>query len=244
MTVKMAPNSVKIGGLSLSSRSLSDLLRKVLDCHRTGKKTLIFTPNPEFVVLASHQAWFKKVLNQADLSLPDGFGLVLASRFLKTEPRLRKAVSGADLVISLLSVADINRWRVGIVGARKGDKPERRVLVKRLRKRFPRVGFFALEDRAGWEKEKWDFILACQGMGEQEKWLVNHFDKVRGVLFMGAGGSLDYLTGFALRAPLGLRKLGLEWLWRFIQRPRVHGKRLFQALVIFPLLVIKEKTRS
>ena len=62
-------------------------------------------------------------------------------------------------------------------------------------------------------------------------------------LAMGVGGSFDFLTGKLKRAPRRMRKIGLEWLWRFIQEPRYRAKRIWKALVVFPLKVIlcKEK---
>jgi len=61
-------------------------------------------------------------------------------------------------------------------------------------------------------------------------------------LAIGVGGSFDFISGKTKRAPKFLQSLGLEWLWRFILQPwRI--KRIFNAIIIFPLLVLKEKIK-
>jgi len=60
----------------------------------------------------------------------------------------------------------------------------------------------------------------------------------RAKILIGIGGALDFLTGKIKRAPLILRRLGLEWLWRLIKQPKRIG-RIFKAVVIFPLRFFK-----
>jgi N-acetylglucosaminyldiphosphoundecaprenol N-acetyl-beta-D-mannosaminyltransferase len=57
-------------------------------------------------------------------------------------------------------------------------------------------------------------------------------------LAMGVGGSFDYLTGKVPRAPEFMRQIGLEWLFRLIIEPRYRFKRIWNAVVIFPIKVI------
>lgn len=258
---KKVENTAEILGIRLNSTSASSVLGFLLRSCRERKKMLLVTPNPEFLVYAHDQPWFKKILNSADLALPDGVGLVFAARFKHLgSPALRDEVvrpgrnsskanggepalsriPGSDLVAELLKEANRRGWWVGIIGVRRGVKSERIKLMGRLRDLYPQAKLAALEDTPGWQKEKWEIIFACQGMGEQEKWLVEHKDKINACIFMGIGGSLDFLGGFAHRAPTIITNLGLEWLWRVFQHPG-HLSRVFTATIIFPLLVVKEK---
>lgn len=81
----------------------------------------IFTPNPELIVYAHQHPWFKNILNQADISVPDGIGVVLASRFLakKKEYRLMSRISGIDLMQELISYARKRGVTIGLIGGRK-----------------------------------------------------------------------------------------------------------------------------
>jgi len=236
MPSKKIDNKVKIFGVRVDSTSADEVLRKIVQRKRRGKKTVIFTPNPEFLVFAGENPWFKKVLNSADILLPDGVGLVLAAKILGKP--LKGRVAGADLVEKLLKLADKKGWRVGIVGARRGVVTERRRQVEILRQKYPGAKIACLEETPSWEKEKWDIIFACQGMGEQERWIGKNLNKIPTGVFLGVGGSFDYLTGFVPRAPLFIRKIGFEWLFRLLIQPWRWRRQL--KLIKFIWLVLNQ----
>ena len=58
---------------------------------------------------------------------------------------------------------------------------------------------------------------------------------------MGVGGSFDFLTGKIARAPFWMRQFGLEWLWRFVQEPKYRVKRIFKAVIVFPIKILFSK---
>lgn len=238
MDIEKADDTLKILGVALNSTELVEVLSEAGKSIRRRRKFFIVTPNPEFLVLAQADKEFKKILNSADLAIPDGFGLILASRFLGTKPVLRQKLAGADLTAALLDKARTIGWQVGIVGARKGEIDQQKLLVDRLEQRYPGLKVECLEQAPDRQR---DLIFACQGMGEQEKWIAGNIARTRAWVFVGVGGSLDFLTGFSRRAPLVWRNLGLEWLWRLLQNPRRHFKRVFRATVIFSWLVWQEK---
>ncbi len=234
---KKAENSVKIIGVRVNSTQLAEVLKKIRQSMAEGKKILIFTPNPEFLVFAKENPWFREILNSADISIPDGIGLVWASRILGKP--LKGRLTGVDLAEKLLKLADKNCWQVGIVGARRGVVSQRRRQMEILRQKYPAAKIFALEDTPGWQKQKWEIIFACQGMGEQEKWAVENLPKIKAMVIIGAGGSLDFLTGFSRRAPVFIRKIGFEWFWRLVWEPWRARRQL--ALLKFIWLVILQK---
>lgn len=241
LAIKKAPDSVEILGIRLSGSEPVELLKYLASRIIEAKKTFIVTPNPEFVVYGQKHSWFKKILNEADIAIPDGIGLVWASRLLGRP--LVARVSGADVVEEILNLANQKAWRLGIVGARQRDDGQRQLLIKRLAERYPRARIFCLEETPNWQNNPpaggWEVIFACQGMGEQEKWLADNYTKAKAIIFMGIGGSLDYLTGFSRRAPVWMRNSGLEWLYRLIRQPWRLRRQL--ALIKFIWLVLKEK---
>lgn len=239
MDIKKDGNSVEILGINLISTSADVLLRKIVERLKARKKTFVVTPNPEFLVYSQKRPWFRQILNSATFAIPDGIGLVWASWFLGTKPRLRQRITGADLAEKLLRLANKYCWRVGVVGARRGEIKQRQRLVNRLQQQYPKAKIANLEETQNWQKKEWQLIFACQGMGEQEKWIGTHFDRVKASLFIGSGGSLDYLAGFVRRAPLWLRQAGFEWLYRLVKQPWRWRRQL--ALVRFFGLVIKAK---
>jgi len=217
MPSKKSENRAKILGVRVDSTSMDEVLKKILQRKKEGKRTIVFTPNPEFLVFARENPWFRKILNSADILLPDGIGLVLAAKILGKP--LKGRVAGADLVGELLRLANEKGWRMGIVGARRGVVSERRQQLEILKQKYPGAKVACLEDALGRKRQRWDVVFACQGMGEQERWIKENFEKIPALIFIGAGGSLDYLTGFAPRAPFLIRKIGFEWLFRLLIQP-------------------------
>jgi len=241
MSSKKSENKVKILGIKINSTSLEKVLKEVFQRIVKRQKTVIFTPNPEFLVYARKNPDFRETLNSADISLPDGVGLVWAAKILGKP--LKGRVAGADLVEKLLKLANEKGWRVGIVGARKGVKEQQQQQIEILQRKYPRVKIFALEEEV-FSKENffgWELVFACQGMGKQEHWIAQNLSKIPAVVFMGAGGSLDFLTGFLPRAPLFIRKIGFEWLFRLLIQPWRWRRQL--ALIEFIWLVILQRLR-
>lgn len=250
---KMPLNTVNILGIPITGGSLDEVLRELSifvaelgSSEKTsGRPSLgltVFTPNPEFLVKAEEDLSFQKLLKEADMNLPDGIGLVWASRVLGRP--IKERVSGADVVEKLLETGNKeSEWTIGITGARRGVAEESAELTKRLREKFSGINFINLDDpglKLKIKNYKFQIVFACHGMGEQERWIMENRDKINSKIFMGIGGSLDFITGFTKRAPIWMRKIGLEWLWRGLQRPK-HFKRIWKAVFVFGSLIIKEK---
>ncbi len=243
----MSPNSVNILGVSINSTSKLLVLRQITEFEPNRAPLLVFTPNPEFLVEADKDKNFKELLNRSDINLPDGVGIVWAGKLFGTP--IKERVSGADVVRELLE--DGNRqgkWTIGIVGARRAVLEESVELVKRLQQKYPNITFinldspkFQITSRFA-ANYKFQIVLACYGMKKQEEWIMENKNRVNSSVFMGIGGSLDFITGFSKRAPLLIRRIGLEWLWRGLQRPS-HFKRVWKATVVFGFLVLKEKIK-
>jgi N-acetylglucosaminyldiphosphoundecaprenol N-acetyl-beta-D-mannosaminyltransferase len=230
--LKVRINSTPLAGV------LSQILTFVASPRLQGSKPLVvFTPNPEFLVAASRNQAFRHLLNQSDINVPDGFGLIWLSRFLG-QP-LAERVSGADLVAELLSIGSEKKWAVGIAGARRGDEEESTKVIDRLKEIYPGLTIVNL-DKTKLGTGKFEIVLACHGMGKQERWIMENKNRVQAKVFIGIGGALDFLTGFARRAPRWMQQTGFEWLWRALQRPG-HLKRVWTAVVVFPYLAIKEE---
>ena len=249
----MNGNKAYILGVAIDSTSTSFVLNTIVGLasgKATEKGKIIFTPNPEFIVEAQADFEFKELLNKADLSLPDGIGLVWAGRILG-QP-IKQRVSGADVVKNLLEegnrkqepVESQERWTIGIAGARRGVQSEAGELLGRLRDIYPNIKFINLDDpKFQIANFKFQIVFACHGMKKQENWIWDNKDKILANVFVGVGGSLDFLTGYTKRAPAVMRRIGLEWLWRGIQKPK-HFKRVWKATVVFGWIVIRERLRK
>ncbi|MCD6284133.1 glycosyltransferase, partial [bacterium] len=93
-------------GVKIDNLSLKEVLKRVEDFMKSEKQHYIVTVNPEFLVLAQKDKEFKKILNQADLSVPDGIGIVFAS-LLKRNNLIKSRVTGVDLFEKICYLASI-----------------------------------------------------------------------------------------------------------------------------------------
>ena len=183
-------------------------------------KHYITTPNPEMIVAAQKDPDFKRILNAADLAIPDGAGLRLA------DGRLRR-LAGADLMLALI--------KKGHKTLLCGSKPG---VAQKAAKKLGVMGI-SQPNLSKINKIKPDLLFVALGHGKQEKWIAKNLPKLKVKVAMGVGGSLDYIAKPWLRAPLLIQTLGLEWLWRLILQPWRLKRQL--SLLEFVYLVITNK---
>ncbi|MFA6105098.1 MAG: WecB/TagA/CpsF family glycosyltransferase [Patescibacteria group bacterium] len=221
--------------------------------------SLIFTPNPEMLVKATTDRYFFETLNKSALNICDGFGLRLVAFFKKIKIN---RLAGVDFMQSLCKVAEEKNIPIYLLGGAREEVVLKTSVV--LKKNYPKlqiVGESAgiaitegLEGELVYEKSRNDLeiakinnlkpqlIFVAFGMGKQEKWLFENIDKLPSVkIGMGVGGSFDYISKVTKRAPLLMRKIGLEWAYRLIKQPKRFG-RIINATVKFIYLVLTKKT--
>jgi exopolysaccharide biosynthesis WecB/TagA/CpsF family protein len=173
------------------------------------------------------------------LVLPDGIGVDVAS--LAVFGRIFPAnLNGTDFVPALLTYMTRPK-RIGLIGAR----PE---TLAKARQNFQQHapwhefvavhdGFFSEEDSAaviaGIEHQKFDILLVAMGTPRQEKWIDRHLRPEHARLVIGVGALFDFIAGEVPRAPLVIRNLRIEWLYRFMQEPRRLAGRYFVGGPIF-----------
>lgn len=246
----------KILGVRINSTSKLRVLKFVENQVKENKKVLIFTPNPEQLVLAHKDSNFLQVLNQADLCLPDGVGLVWAGRVLHC--RIQERLSGVDLMLELCQLAAKRGWRVFLLGggpdvARKAAERLAKSLKPKAKSHKPlAISYFAgakdIKRETREEREttikrinqfKPHLLFAAYGAPYQEEWLHQSLSKLNIRVGMVVGGSFDYLSGRLKRAPRFLQNLGLEWWWRLLQEPWRVKRQL--RLLEFVWLVLRER---
>ncbi len=231
-------NTVNILGTPVTSSSEDDILQYILlRLENKDSKTVIFTPNPEIVVRAYHNKVYQEVLNDADVLLPDGVGLLWASRTLGI--RLQERITGVDFMERLCEEAAKLGLTVGFVGGR--NKVAERT-SKCLKKRYPGLTVAYASSELKVERLKLnvvDILFVALGAPKQEEWIHENLPKIPVRCAMGVGGAFDYISGDVSRAPRGVRKVGLEWLYRLVREPWRFRRQT--KLVEFVGLVLKEK---
>ncbi len=85
-------------------------------------------------------------------------------------------------------------------------------------------------------------LFVAYGHPRQDFWIGVHRAELPCAVALGVGGAFDYVTGVAPRAPVWMRRVGLEWLYRLAAQP--WRWRRMARLPLFVLLVIRQKLRG
>jgi N-acetylglucosaminyldiphosphoundecaprenol N-acetyl-beta-D-mannosaminyltransferase len=240
--------SIRIMGVRIDKVTLDLAVEKVHFYLQGNKTNVIYTPNTEIVMAANKDKELKNVLNQGDLVIPDGIGLIYASKIKKRE--LPERVTGFDLSVKILEIAAREGYSIFLLGGKKGVAKE---AGEKILERFPNIkiagshhGYFkgAHIGFAGHEEEKkiieeinnsnTDILFVGFGAPRQEKWIHLNKDKLKCKVIIGNGGTIDILAGRVKRAPLIYQKLGLEWFYRLVKEPwRIKRQ------IVLPKFVLK-----
>ncbi len=249
---------MNILGVRVDNLNTQEILKKISDFLDSNNSHKIFTPNPEMLVDAQKDKYFREVLNSGDLNVCDGFGLSLVSRI--------KRFPGVDLMLVICQIAESKNKSIYLLGS--GNQEVVDDTKKFLQKKFPELKIVGscpgneintgLENNRKllvYDKEKNDdlihdiimsapdILFVAFGHSKQEKWIDENLRDLPSVkIAMGVGGSFDFISGKIKRAPKFLRYIGLEWLYRLVKEPwRI--KRICKATVKFPILFIKSKKK-
>lgn len=208
----------------------------------------VVTTNPEFIMEAQHNVAFRTVLHQADLSVPDGFGLILASHWLGTP--LRGRVTGVGLSNRIAALAAQHGYRLFLLGAAPGVAEEAAHI---LTQRYPGLciaGCFAGSPSLRHEPflrqiiaaAHPDILFVAYGHPKQDLWIARNQPYLHIPVAMGVGGVYDYLTGRVPFAPAWVRRIGMEWLYRLLHQPQ-RWRRILVAVPLFVWTVITHSRR-
>lgn len=240
-------NVVNILGVNIDKITAVDALNKAEELLHSDGVSVIYTPNPEIVMVAYEDAEFCEILNSSDMCVPDGIGVVYGAKMIG-EP-VPERVPGFDLCCGLLERMGKSGDGVFLFGSKPGVAE---LAAENLVKKHPglkisgtRDGYFKEEDIPQIINEINEsgakFLMVCLGAPKQEKWIYSHRDELKVNLCIGAGGSLDVLAGTVKRAPKIFIKLNLEWFYRFCKQPSRIGR--FVALPKF-ILTVKEHNKK
>jgi len=189
----------------------------------------IVSLNPENIMTSMSDEDFRVILSEADIQLIDGIAVALGCDFLKI-PHGRR-LTGADFMNDLVKMGYENGLRIMLLGG-YGN------LAKKVRdcytKKYPNIDIFALTGFSDIKASKEDdyealftkvaaykpqIIISAFGSPHQEKLFYDNRALLKGVICMGVGGGFEFVAEIIPRAPVWMRQVGLEWLFRLIIQP-------------------------
>ncbi len=269
-------------GVHISTYTKQEILDRVMRFFSGTGQRMIFTPNPEMIVKAQKDLYFREVLNKGDVNVCDGFGLLLAAKLKAKKEKLKiERVTGVDLLVEICRLAEQEERSVFLLGS--GSDEVVRKTAERLQTMFPKLKIVGCDAGVAISENfqfsisnfqsinnvtiqqfnndsglnlnkaendglvekinqaKPDILFVAFGMGKQEKWIYENLVHMPSVkVAMGVGGSFEYISGTVPRAPLLMRKIGLEWLYRLVRQPQRIG-RILNATFKFIWLLLNTR---
>lgn len=241
---------VNIFGIEIDNLSLKetmDLLEKKLEA---DKLFTIATPNTEIAMEAKNKPDLARLINSFNLVVPDGIGLIKASKMRKLP--LKERVTGFDISMELLKLGKRRPLSLYILASKEGRS---QMAADNIHKTYPGVkvvgnrnGYFTEDDEAEIIENinalSPDVVFVGLGFPKQEDFISRNKDKIKAKIIIGNGGVTDILAGVSKRAPDIFIKLHLEWFYRLLQEPSRFKRQLALPKFIINVLVDKDSVKE
>jgi len=232
---------IEILGIKIDNVDMNGAVERAKSYLSQDELKMIFTPNPEMVINATKNEDLKEALNNSDMNIPDGNGIVWASKKIKKP--LAERVAGFDFIHKLFDLGKNSDIRFYLLGA----KPE---IVGKAKENLENQGVNIVGFHDGYFKDEQpiideinnldvDVLLVALGAPKQEVFIYKNKDKLKAKIAIGVGGSFDVISGEVKRAPKFFIKLKLEWLYRGLTD--IKRIRRLMAIPEFMLKVSKQK---
>ena len=237
----------QIQGIRIENRTMTEVLEWIEDSRLGNETRQISFLNADCANRAWRSREYRSTLAASDLVLADGIGMKLAGRILRRP--VRQNVNGTDLFPRLCEMLAQAGGSIYLLGARPGV-PE--LVVEWIREHSPNVriagfhhGYFQPEEEEAVIEEiarsNADVLLVAFGAPRQDLWVAQHRTALNVRIAMGVGGLFDFYSGRIPRAPVWMREMALEWVFRFWQEPRRMWHRYFVGNVVFLCRVVLER---
>ncbi len=231
--------TTELFGVNITNERESKILEYILQrLKSSNKKLIIYTPNPEILVYALKHNEYKKILNKADIALPDGIGLFIAAGVMGRP--FEERIPGVDFIEELCKASEEKPISIGLLGGKAGIAER---AAECLKAKYPWIDVvftgsvwpYKLSNPANLPI---DILFVAFGFPKQEEWIYKNLKDLPVKAAMGVGGAFDYISGEVTRAPFLVRAIGFEWLFRLIRQPWRIKRQL--ALISFAGLVLRE----
>jgi N-acetylglucosaminyldiphosphoundecaprenol N-acetyl-beta-D-mannosaminyltransferase len=115
--------TIKILNVKVNRIITTRVLEEIKSFLLLGGQHYIVTLNPEMIVEAQKDKYLEKIINEADIVIPDGVGILLASRFINRKT-LPERITGVDLIYKICEFDFVKGKKIYLVGAEKGIAKE------------------------------------------------------------------------------------------------------------------------
>lgn len=233
----------KILGFDVCAYDENQMIEKVFADYKNNEQLFIVNINPEIVVTNYENTDLKEEFNKQKYQIPDGSGIVWASK--KNNGKIKKRVTGIDLMTKICKTSQQYSAKIYLYGAKKEVIEKAK---EELINTYPEINIVGVSDGYCDEKEvvediklkKPDILFVGIGSPKQEKFIIKYREEFSNTkILMPVGGSFDVISKTKKRAPNWMIKCNIEWLYRLIKEPTRIKRQL--KLVKFMFLIWRKK---
>lgn len=246
---------INIRGVNFDNVTVDEAFEKVKSFVSCDGVSVMVTPNSEIVQNCIENPYLFDVINSADLIIPDGIGVIYASKILSTP--LKEKVAGCVIGQMLLEYAAQTGVPVFFFGGGKADEKSpcvAQIAADKMKDKYQGLNVCGVRDGYFTQSDNDEIIrqinssgakilYVCLGAPKQELWLYQNKDKLNVNFAACLGGTLDVFAGKANRAPDIFIKLNLEWFYRLIKNPSRIGRMMSLPKFIIGTILSKGKKR-
>jgi len=231
----------------ISTGTYQEFIENIFKLSKNKNSSYVCISNVHMTIEVFNSKKFENIVNNADLTTPDGMPLAKAIGYIYGTKQER--IAGMDLTADIMHKCEELNQSIFIYGLTKETLTK---FKNQTKKDFPKLNIETysppFRKLSNLEKNKIikdindfnpDFLFVALGCPKQEKWMAEHKDKINSCM-IGLGGALEVYAGVKSRAPKWMRDNSLEWLYRLIQDPRRLWKRYLYTNSLFIILIIKQ----
>jgi N-acetylglucosaminyldiphosphoundecaprenol N-acetyl-beta-D-mannosaminyltransferase len=220
-------------GLVFDRIDLAAAAAHIQRCVATRRPCFLSTPNVNFVAAAEHERAFRDSVLRSDLSVADGFPIVLAARWMGLDWPGR--VAGADLFERLQAAgrsAQRPPIKLFLFGGPPGVGAQAAVQLNAQAQGFECVGhdeggfgdIEAMSSQATIDRinaSGAEFVLVALGAKKGQAWIERNRARLQAPVISHLGAVINFAAQSIERAPPWMQRTGLEWVWRIVQEPQL-----------------------
>lgn len=243
---------VKVLEVDFTAASWDEILNQIYQWGAARESRIICISNVHSLITAREDPAFGAIVNDADLTTPDGAPIAwLISRLFK---KRQARINGPDLMFKYCQLIENTPQSIFLYGS--SDSTLSTLKVKLLES-FPQLkiaGTYSPPYRPLTYEEdlKITDLINKSGAGtvwislgcpKQERWMADHRTRIMSVM-IGVGAAFDYHAGTLKRAPHWMQNSGLEWFYRLLLEPKRLWRRYLVTNSKFIILVVRNYFRA
>jgi N-acetylglucosaminyldiphosphoundecaprenol N-acetyl-beta-D-mannosaminyltransferase len=242
---------VDVLGMPFEPLTMAEAVERIDAWVREGRSRYVCAVNVHTTMESTRDEELRRAMSGADMRVPDGQPIAWAMRLMGAAGQQR--IFGPTLMMQTCVMAEERGHPVVLYGSTEETLS---LLVAKLLERFPALSIAdtisppfrpltADEDEAMVERLNASgahLVFVGLGAPKQEMWMAAHRPAVDAVM-LGVGAAFDYHSGRLKRAPVWMRRSGLEWVYRLAQEPRRLWRRYLYNNPAFMARLLGEVVR-